>query len=141
MCVCDWVCVERLSQLLKKLFETQESGDINEELVKAAANGDLAKVEDILKRPDVDVSSSATAAPPAPPTPAPPTLCVCVLEEGGKSYQLDHGVSRPCLYQVPLLLVTQSFSSDVNHGRVTSSQALRRQGRHRWKSKFSSLPA
>lgn len=50
------LCVERLSQLLKKLFETQESGDINEELVKAAANGDLAKVEDILKRPDVDVS-------------------------------------------------------------------------------------
>ena len=50
-------CVaERLSQLLKKLFETQESGDINEELVKAAANGDLAKVEDILMRPDVDVS-------------------------------------------------------------------------------------
>ena len=50
------LCVERLSQLLKKLFETQESGDVNEELVKAAANGDLAKVEDILKRPDVDVS-------------------------------------------------------------------------------------
>lgn len=49
---------ERLSQLLKKLFETQESGDINEELVKAAANGDLTKVEDILKRPDVDVSAS-----------------------------------------------------------------------------------
>lgn len=51
-----FVSTERLSQLLKKLFETQESGDINEELVKAAANGDLAKVEDILKRPDVDVS-------------------------------------------------------------------------------------
>lgn len=51
------VSPERLSQLLKKLFETQESGDINEELVKAAANGDLAKVEDILKRPDVDVSA------------------------------------------------------------------------------------
>ncbi|MGH0137537.1 UNVERIFIED_CONTAM: hypothetical protein FKN15_064098 [Acipenser sinensis] len=48
--------IERLSQLLKKLFETQESGDINEELVKAAANGDLAKVEDLLKRPDVDVN-------------------------------------------------------------------------------------
>lgn len=44
--------------MLKKLFETQESGDINEELVKAAANGDLAKVEDIMKRPDVDVSVS-----------------------------------------------------------------------------------
>ncbi|PIN88191.1 hypothetical protein AB205_0169340, partial [Aquarana catesbeiana] len=47
---------ERLSQLLKKLFETQESGDLNEELVKAAANGDVAKVEDLLKRPDVDVN-------------------------------------------------------------------------------------
>lgn len=46
--------------MLKKLFETQESGDINEELVKAAANGDLAKVEDILKRPDVDVSAQHT---------------------------------------------------------------------------------
>lgn len=41
---------------MKKLFETQESGDLNEELVKAAANGDVAKVEDLLKRPDVDVS-------------------------------------------------------------------------------------
>lgn len=51
---------ERLSQLLKKLFETQESGDLNEELVKAAANGDVAKVEDLLKRPDVDVSISKT---------------------------------------------------------------------------------
>lgn len=50
------ISVERLSQLLKKLFETQESGDLNEELVKAAANGDVAKVEDLLKRPDVDVS-------------------------------------------------------------------------------------
>lgn len=49
---------ERLSQLLKKLFETQESGDLNEELVKAAANGDVAKVEDLLKRPDVDVCTS-----------------------------------------------------------------------------------
>lgn len=50
------IFTERLSQLLKKLFETQESGDLNEELVKAAANGDVAKVEDLLKRPDVDVS-------------------------------------------------------------------------------------
>lgn len=54
------VLPERLSQLLKKLFETQESGDINEELVKAAANGDLAKVEDILKRPEVDVRAQHT---------------------------------------------------------------------------------
>lgn len=56
---CLSVPTERLSQLLKKLFETQESGDINEELVKAAANGDLAKVEDILKRSDVDVRTLA----------------------------------------------------------------------------------
>ncbi|KAB1277276.1 17-beta-hydroxysteroid dehydrogenase 14 [Camelus dromedarius] len=41
-------------ELLKKLFETQESGDLNEELVKAAAGGDVAEVEDLLKRPDVD---------------------------------------------------------------------------------------
>merc|ERR1719431_939921 len=43
---------ERLSQLLKKLFETHVSGDVNEELVKAAANGDVQKVEDVLGRSD-----------------------------------------------------------------------------------------
>ncbi|KAB1278290.1 E3 ubiquitin-protein ligase MIB1 [Camelus dromedarius] len=47
---------ERHSKLLKKLFETQESGDLNEELVKAAAHGDVAKVEDLLKRSHVDVN-------------------------------------------------------------------------------------
>jgi len=47
---------ERLSALLKKLFETHVSGDLNEELVKAAANGDVQKVEEILQRPEVDVS-------------------------------------------------------------------------------------
>ncbi|KAG1650956.1 E3 ubiquitin-protein ligase mind-bomb [Nymphon striatum] len=46
---------ERLSALLKKLFETHVSGDINEELVKAAANGDSLKCEEILKRPEADV--------------------------------------------------------------------------------------
>jgi E3 ubiquitin-protein ligase mind-bomb len=39
---------ERLSTLLKKLFETQITGDINEELVKGAANGDVKKCEEIL---------------------------------------------------------------------------------------------
>jgi len=43
---------ERLSQLLKKLFETHVSGDVNEELVKAAANGDVQKVEEVLGRSD-----------------------------------------------------------------------------------------
>lgn len=47
---------ERLSALLKKLFETHVSGDVNEELVKAAANGDAQKVEEILQRPDADVN-------------------------------------------------------------------------------------
>jgi hypothetical protein len=41
---------------LKKLFETHVTGDANEELVKAAANGDYVKVEDLLSRHDNDVS-------------------------------------------------------------------------------------
>ncbi|XP_055613613.1 E3 ubiquitin-protein ligase mind-bomb [Uranotaenia lowii] len=39
---------ERLSAILKKLFEPHASGDTTEELVKAAANGDVAKVEELL---------------------------------------------------------------------------------------------
>lgn len=41
---------KRLSQHLKKVFETQEFGDINEELVMTAAPRCVAKVEDLLKR-------------------------------------------------------------------------------------------
>jgi len=41
---------------LKKLFETHVSGDVNEELVKTAANGDAAKCEECLKRPEADVN-------------------------------------------------------------------------------------
>nr|CAG4636834.1 EOG090X02DA [Ceriodaphnia reticulata] len=47
---------ENLSALLKKLFETHVTGDVHEELVKAAANGDTQKVEEILKRVDADVN-------------------------------------------------------------------------------------
>ncbi|CAD5112184.1 DgyrCDS1418 [Dimorphilus gyrociliatus] len=49
---------ERLGALLKKLFETHVSGDVNEDLVKSAANGDSQKVEDILTRkcPEADVN-------------------------------------------------------------------------------------
>lgn len=36
------------------------TGDANEELVKAAANGDYVKVEDLLSRPDNDVSYQPT---------------------------------------------------------------------------------
>lgn len=43
---------ERLSTLLKKLFETHISGDVNEELVKSAANGDAQKCEEVLKESD-----------------------------------------------------------------------------------------
>ena len=49
-------CIENLSALLKKLFETHVTGDVHEELVKAAANGDTQKVEEILKRVDADVN-------------------------------------------------------------------------------------
>lgn len=47
--------IERLGALLKKLFESHVSGDPIEELVKASASGDIAKVEDVLTR-DTDVS-------------------------------------------------------------------------------------
>jgi len=55
---------EGLNSLLKKLFETHISGDPNQELVKSAANGDVQKCEELLKRGDVDVNgvfSSHTA--------------------------------------------------------------------------------
>ena len=48
---------ERLSALLKKLFETHVSGDVNEELVKAAANGDSQKGDEILLRPEAEASA------------------------------------------------------------------------------------
>lgn len=47
-----YIVGERLSALLKKLFETHASGDANEELVKAAANGDAARCAEILARTD-----------------------------------------------------------------------------------------
>ena len=47
---------ERLSALLKKLFETHVSGDLTEELVKAAANGDTQKVEELLTREECNVN-------------------------------------------------------------------------------------
>ncbi len=47
---------ERLSALLKKLFETHVSGDLTEELVKAAANGDPQKVEDLISREECNVN-------------------------------------------------------------------------------------
>lgn len=42
--------------MLKKLFETHVSSDVNEELVKTAANGDAVKCEECLKRPEADVN-------------------------------------------------------------------------------------
>ena len=47
---------ERLSALLKKLFETHVSGDVTEELVKAAANGDSQKVDELLGREECNVN-------------------------------------------------------------------------------------
>lgn len=39
---------ERLSAILKKLFEPHVSGDVTEELVKAAANGDAVRSDDTM---------------------------------------------------------------------------------------------
>ena len=40
----SFLLTERLSALLKKIFEAHVSGDLTEELVKAAATGDAQKV-------------------------------------------------------------------------------------------------
>lgn len=54
---------ERLSAILKKLFEPHASGDTTEELVKAAANGDVAKVEEFLSGSSAqNVPSSSTSS-------------------------------------------------------------------------------
>ncbi|XP_062563815.1 E3 ubiquitin-protein ligase mind-bomb [Armigeres subalbatus] len=55
---------ERLSAILKKLFEPHASGDTTEELVKAAANGDVAKVEEFLSggTSSQNVASSSTSS-------------------------------------------------------------------------------
>ena len=66
--------LERLNAMLKKLFDAQITGDVHEELVKASANGkihrdihpifpfqflgDTRRVEELLKRPNVDVGHS-----------------------------------------------------------------------------------
>lgn len=66
---------ERLNAMLKKLFDAQITGDVHEELVKASANGnsldrnplqiyffqflgDTRRVEELLKRSNVDVGHS-----------------------------------------------------------------------------------
>lgn len=54
---------DSLSALLKKLFETHISGDVNEELVKSAANGDVQKVEEILKQQASSAGAASHATP------------------------------------------------------------------------------
>lgn len=52
-------------ELLKRIFEVHVSGDTNEELVKAAANGNVERVRDVLDRNEADVNgvySGNTAA-------------------------------------------------------------------------------
>lgn len=48
---------------MRKLFETHVSGDVNEELVKSAANGDASKVDEILTK-----AASTNVLPHHPPT-------------------------------------------------------------------------
>jgi len=52
---------ERLSAILKKLFEPHVSGDVTEELVKAAANGDAVKCEEFLTGCTQNGQSTSTA--------------------------------------------------------------------------------
>uniref|UniRef100_A0A023F2T6 RING-type E3 ubiquitin transferase n=2 Tax=Triatoma infestans TaxID=30076 RepID=A0A023F2T6_TRIIF len=47
---------ERLSAILKKIFETHSTGDVNLELVKSAANGDVATCEEVILRKNADVN-------------------------------------------------------------------------------------
>nr|CAI5828603.1 unnamed protein product [Callosobruchus analis] len=51
---------ERLSALLKRLFETHVSGDANEELVKSAANGDAQRCEEVLKQGATAAAAAAS---------------------------------------------------------------------------------
>lgn len=46
-----------LRDFLKHIYESQVSGDIAEDLVKAAANGDELKCMELLAKPDCDVNS------------------------------------------------------------------------------------
>ncbi|OWA50119.1 E3 ubiquitin-protein ligase MIB1 [Hypsibius exemplaris] len=46
----------RLKALLKQLYETKLSGDVHEDLVKAAATGDVIKCEELVQRQDIDVN-------------------------------------------------------------------------------------
>lgn len=52
---------DRLSAILKKLFEPHVSDDINEELVKAAAIGDAAKCEEYLSNPEINNPNSGVS--------------------------------------------------------------------------------
>lgn len=53
---------ERLSAILKKLFEPHVSGDITEELVKAAASGNATRCEEFLTGCHDNPSNSQTTA-------------------------------------------------------------------------------
>lgn len=46
-----------MRDFLKHIYESQVSGDIAEDLVKAAANGDELKCMELLAKPDCDVNS------------------------------------------------------------------------------------
>ncbi|XP_014247997.1 E3 ubiquitin-protein ligase MIB1 [Cimex lectularius] len=48
---------ERLSAVLKKIFEASSTGDINLKLVRSAANGDVQTCEEVLIRKEVNVNA------------------------------------------------------------------------------------
>ena len=88
---CCSIIAERLSQLLKKLFETPITGEVHEELVKAAASGDMHKLESLLS---VNGSSSVEGANANKRSRQPPHLYSSAnVTEDSASSALNRGVS------------------------------------------------
>ena len=54
----NYFFLEHVSVLLKKLFESHISTNPTEELVKAAAENDLHKIEELLSERDLQVGSA-----------------------------------------------------------------------------------
>ena len=54
----NYFFLEHMSVLLKKLFESHISTNPTEELVKAAAENDLHKIEELLSERDLQVGSA-----------------------------------------------------------------------------------
>jgi ankyrin repeat protein len=111
--------------LLKKLFETHVSGDVNEELVKMAANGDAQKCEECLMRPDADVNgvfASHTALQAASQNGHIEVLKILLrhsadVELEASSFSFVIALYAPCHKKCPIFLLFQRQTTDSFCGR------------------------